>query len=103
MVIDLTKNNSISALSNFDPDVCIKYYEKLNLDHGSPSQTAQSNADWLVNYCWFDQTDRRNKNISFRMNAGVSIGRASQKYVSKYMYEAEKRMLIEKKKYRYNY
>jgi hypothetical protein len=97
MVIDLTKNNSISAINNFDPDICIKYYEKLNLDHGSPSQTAQTNADWLVNYCLFDQTDRRNKNISFRMNAGVSIGRASQKYVSKYMYEAEKRMLIEKK------
>ena len=97
MVIDLTKNNSTAALNNFDPDICIKYYEKLNLDHGSPSQTAQSNADWLVNYCWFDQTDRRNKNISFRMNAGVSIGRASQKYVSKYMYEAEKKILIEKK------
>ena len=97
MVIDLTRNSSISALNNFDPDICIKYYEKLNLDHGSPSQTAQTNADWLVNYCWFDQTDRRNKTISFRMNAGVSIGRASQKYVSKYMYEAEKKMLIEKK------
>jgi hypothetical protein len=31
------------------------------------------------------------------MSAGVTIGRASQKYVSKYMYEAEKRMLNEKK------
>jgi hypothetical protein len=31
------------------------------------------------------------------MSAGVSIGRASQRYVSKYMYEAEKKMLIEKK------
>ncbi len=90
-------SQSISAINNFDPDICIKYYEKLKLDHGSPSQTAQTNADWLVNYCLFDQTDRRNKNISFRMNAGVSIGRASQKYVSKYMYEAEKKMLIEKK------
>ena len=29
MVIDLTKNNSISALNNFDPDICIKYYQAL--------------------------------------------------------------------------
>ena len=32
MVIDLTKNNSISAINNFDPDICIKYYEKLKLE-----------------------------------------------------------------------
>jgi hypothetical protein len=31
------------------------------------------------------------------MTAGVSIGRASQRYVSKYMYDAEKKILNEKK------
>jgi hypothetical protein len=97
MVIDLTKNNATSVLNNFDPDICIKYYQAIGLDHSSPSQEAMSDSDWLVRYCHFTQEDRRLMNISYRMTAGVSIGRASQRYVSKYMYEAEKKMLIEKK------
>jgi len=97
MVIDLTKNNSISALNNFDPDICIKYYQALGLDHSSPSQDQLTTSDWIVRYCFFTQEQRRALQGSYRMSAGVSIGRASQKYVSKYMYEAEKKMLIEKK------
>ena len=50
MVIDLTKNNSISALNNFDPDICIKYYQALGLDHSSPSQDNMSDSDWLCRY-----------------------------------------------------
>jgi hypothetical protein len=97
MVIDLTKNNSIPNLKNIDEDIALQYYKKLNLDHSSPSQEAMSDADWLVRYCHFTQEDRRLMNGSFRMTAGVSIGRASQRFVSKYMYEAEKKMLNEKK------
>ena len=97
MVIDLTKNNSISALNNFDPDICIKYYQALGLDHSSPSQDNMSDSDWLCRYVFFDEPTRRALQGSYRMSAGVSIGRASQRYVSKYMYEAEKKMLIEKK------
>ncbi len=97
MVIDLTKNNSISALNNFDPDICIKYYQALGLDHSSPSQDQLSTSDWVVRYCFFTQEQRRALQGSYKMSAGVSIGRASQKYVSKYMYEAEKKILIEKK------
>ena len=92
MVIDLTKNNSISALNNFDEDLALSYYKKLNLDHSSPSQEAMSDSDWLIRYCHFTQEDRRLMNISYRMTAGVSIGRASQRFVSKYMYEAEKKI-----------
>jgi len=51
----------------------------------------------LVRYCHFTQEDRRLMNISYRMTAGVSIGRASQRFVSKYMYDAEKKILNEKK------
>ncbi len=47
MVIDLTKNNSISALNNFDPDICIKYYQALGLDHSSPSQDQLTTSDWI--------------------------------------------------------
>jgi hypothetical protein len=97
MVIDLTKNNSTAAIKNIDEDLALSYYSKLGLDHSSPSQENMSDSDWLVRYCHFNQEDRRLMNISYRMTAGVSIGRASQKYVSKYMYEAEKRMLNEKK------
>jgi hypothetical protein len=97
MVIDLTKNNSISALNNFDPDICIKYYQALGLDHSSPSQDQLTTSDWIVRYCFFTQEQRRALQGSYRMSAGVSIGRASQKYVSKYMYEAEKKILNEKK------
>ena len=97
MVIDLTKNNSIAAIKNIDEDLALSYYSKLGLDHSSPSQENMSDSDWLIRYCLFNQEDRRLMNGSFRMTAGVSIGRASQKYVSKYMYEAEKRMLNEKK------
>jgi len=80
-----------------DEDKLISYYNKLGLDHSSPSQESMSDADWLIRYCFFTQEDRRLMNISYRMTAGVSIGRASQRYVSKYMFEAEKKMLIEKK------
>ena len=97
MVIDLTKNNSTAAIKNIDEDLALSYYSKLGLDHSSPSQENMSDSDWLIRYCHFNQDDRRQMNGSFRMTAGVSIGRASQKYVSKYMYEAEKRMLNEKK------
>ena len=97
MVIDLTKNNSISALNNFDPDICIKYYQALGLDHSSPSQDQLSTSDWVVRYCFFTQEQRRALQGSYRMSAGVSIGRASQKYISKYMYDAEKKILNEKK------
>ena len=97
MVIDLTKNNSTASIKNIDEDLALSYYAKLGLDHSSPSQESLSNSDWIVRYCHFTQEDRRLMNISYRMTAGVSIGRASQRYVSKYMYEAEKKMLIEKK------
>ena len=97
MVIDLTKNNSISSLNNFDEDLALSYYKKLNLDHSSPSQEAMSDSDWLIRYCHFTQEDRRLMNISYRMTAGVSIGRASQRFLSKYMYDAEKKILNEKK------
>ena len=97
MVIDLTKNNSIAALNNFDPDICIKYYQALGLDHSSPSQDNMSDSDWLCRYVFFDEQTRRALQGSYRMSAGVSIGRASQRFVSKYMYEAEKRILNEKK------
>ena len=97
MVIDLTKNNSISALNNFDPDICIKYYQALGLDHSSPSQDQLITSDWVVRYCFFTQEQRRALQGSYKMSAGVSIGRASQRYVSKYMYDAEKKILNEKK------
>ena len=97
MVIDLTKNNSISSIKNIDEDLALSYYKKLNLDHSSPSQEALSDSDWLVRYCHFTQEDRRLMNISYRMTAGVSIGRASQRFVSKYMFDAEKKILNEKK------
>ena len=97
MVIDLTKNNSIAAIKNIDEDLALSYYSKLGLDHSSPSQEAMSDSDWLIRYCHFTQEDRRLMNISYRMTAGVSIGRASQRFVSKYMYEAEKKIIIEKK------
>ena len=97
MVIDLTKTTTIPSAKNIDEDILLQYYKKLNLDHSSPSQEAMSDSDWLVRYCHFTQEDRRLMNISYRMTAGVSIGRASQRFVSKYMYEAEKKMLIEKK------
>jgi hypothetical protein len=79
-----------------DEDKCIQYYSKLNLDHSSPSQEAMDDALWLVNYCYWDQNRRREKNISFRMIAGVSIGRASQRFAVKYFYDAEKKMINEK-------
>jgi hypothetical protein len=97
MVIDLTKNNSIAAIKNIDEDLALSYYSKLGLDHSSPSQENLSDSDWLVRYCHFNQEDRRLMNISYRMTAGVSIGRASQKFLSKYMYDAEKKILNEKK------
>jgi len=97
MVIDLTKTTTIPSAKNIDEDILLQYYKKLNLDHSSPSQEAMSDADWLVRYCHFTQEDRRLMNISYRMTAGVSIGRASQRFVSKYMYEAEKKMINEKK------
>ena len=97
MVIDLTKNNSTASIKNIDEDIALQYYKKLNLDHSSPSQEALTDSDWLVRYCHFTQEDRRLMNISYRMTAGVSIGRASQKFVSKYMYDAEKKILNEKK------
>jgi hypothetical protein len=79
-----------------DEDKCIQYYSKLNLDHSSPSQEAMDDALWLVNYCYWDQEKRRQKNVSFRMVAGVSIGRASQRFEVKYFYDAEKKMINEK-------
>jgi hypothetical protein len=79
-----------------DEDKCIQYYSKLNLDHSSPSQEAMDDALWLVNYCYWDQEKRRQKNVSFRMVAGVSIGRASQRFAVKYFYDAEKKMINEK-------
>jgi hypothetical protein len=97
MVIDLTKNNSTAAIKNIDEDLALSYYSKLGLDHSSPSQEALSDSDWVVRYCHFTQEDRRLMNISYRMTAGVSIGRASQRFVSKYMYDAEKKILNEKK------
>ena len=97
MIIDLTKNNSIAAIKNIDEDLALSYYKKLNLDHSSPSQESLSNSDWLVRYCHFTQEDRRLMNISYRMTAGVSIGRASQKFVSKYIFDAEKKIINEKK------
>ena len=97
MVIDLTKNNSTASIKNIDEDIALQYYKKLNLDHSSPSQEALTDSDWLVRYCHFTQEDRRLMNISYRMTAGVSIGRASQRFVSKYMYDAEKKILNEKK------
>jgi hypothetical protein len=97
MVIDLTKNNSTAAIKNIDEDLALSYYSKLGLDHSSPSQENLSDSDWLVRYCHFNQEDRRLMNISYRMTAGVSIGRASQRFVSKYMYDAEKKILNEKK------
>ena len=97
MVIDLTKTNTIPSLKNIDEDIALQFYKKLNLDHSSPSQENMSDADWLVRYCHFTQEDRRLMNISYRMTAGVSIGRASQRFVSKYMYDAEKKILNEKK------
>ena len=97
MVIDLTKNNSTAAIKNIDEDLALSYYKKLNLDHSSPSQEALSDSEFLVRYCLFTQEDRRLMNINYRMQGGVSVGRASQKFVSKYMYEAEKKILNEKK------
>ena len=97
MVIDLTKTSTITSLKNIDEDIALQYYSKLNLDHSSPSQENMSDSDWLIRYCHFTQEDRRLMNISYRMTAGVSIGRASQRYVSKYMYEAENKILNEKK------
>lgn len=79
-----------------DEDKCIQYYSKLNLDHSSPSQEAMDDALWLVNYCYWDQEKRRQKNVSYRMVAGISIGRASQRFAVKYMYDAEKKMINEK-------
>jgi len=96
MVIDLTKTNTIPSLKNIDEDIALQFYKKLNLDHSSPSQENMSDSDWLVRYCHFTQDDRRLMNISYRMTAGVSIGRASQRFVSKYMYDAEKKILNEK-------
>ncbi len=97
MVIDLTKNNSTASIKNIDEDIALQYYKKLNLDHSSPSQEALSDSEFLVRYCLFTQEDRRLLNGSSKMNAGVSIGRASQRYLSKYMFEAEKKLLNEKK------
>ena len=97
MVIDLTKTSTIPSLKNIDEDIALQYYSKLGLDHSSPSQENMSDSDWLIRYCHFNQDDRRLMNISYRMTAGVSIGRASQRYVSKYMYEAENKILKEKK------
>ena len=97
MVIDLTKTTTIPSLKNIDEDIALQYYSKLGLDHSSPSQENMSDSDWLIRYCHFNQEDRRLMNISYRMTAGVSIGRASQRYVSKYMYDADKKILNEKK------
>jgi hypothetical protein len=96
MVIDLTNNNSISSIKNIDEDLALSYYKKLNLDHSSPSQETLSDSDWLIKYCLFTQEDRRLMNINHRITAGLSIGRASQRYVSKYIYDAEKKILNEK-------
>ena len=97
MVIDLTKTTTIPSLKNIDEDIALQYYSKLGLDHSSPSQENMSDSDWLIRYCHFNQEDRRLMNISYRMTAGVSIGRASQRFLSKYMYDAEKKILNEKK------
>ena len=97
MVIDLTKNNSTAAIKNIDEDLALSYYSKLGLDHSSPSQDQLLLGDWIVRYCFFTQEDRRNLQGSYKMSAGVSIGRASQRFVSKYMYDAEKKILNEKK------
>jgi hypothetical protein len=97
MVIDLTKNNTIPNLKSIDEDIALQYYKKLNLDHSSPSQEALSDSEFLCRYCFFTQEDRRLMNINYKMQGGVSVGRASQKFVSKYMYEAEKKILNEKK------
>jgi hypothetical protein len=97
MVIDLTKTSTIPSLKNIDEDIALQYYSKLGLDHSSPSQENLLDSDWLIRYCHFTQEDRRLMNISYRMTAGVSIGRASQRFVSKYMYDAEKKILNEKK------
>jgi hypothetical protein len=96
MVIDLINNNSISSIKNIDEDLALSYYKKLNLDHSSPSQETLSDSDWLIKYCLFTQEDRRLMNINHRITAGLSIGRASQRYVSKYIYDAEKKILNEK-------
>lgn len=77
-------------------DLALSYYSKLGLDHSSPSQEAMNDSDWLVNYCFFNQDIRRKKNINYKMNAGVSIGRASQRYAVKYFYEAENKILNQK-------
>ena len=79
-----------------DEDKAIGFYNKLELDHSSPSQEAMDDATWLVKYAFFTQEDRRLMNISYRMMAGVSIGRASQRFAVKYMYDAEKKMLNDK-------
>jgi len=97
MVIDLTKNNTFEQVKNIDEDIALSYYKKLNLDHSSPSQEALSDSEFLVRYCFFTQEDRRLMNINYKMQGGVSVGRASQRYVSKYMYDAEKKILNEKK------
>jgi hypothetical protein len=51
-----------------DEDKCIQYYSKLNLDHSSPSQEAMDDALWLVNYCYWDQEKRRQKNVSYSIS-----------------------------------
>ena len=79
-----------------DESLALSYYSKLKLDHSSPSQEAMNDSDWLVNYCLFDQNIRRKKNINYRMNAGVSIGRATQRYAVKYFYEAENKVANKK-------
>ena len=79
-----------------DEDKAISFYNKLELDHSSPSQESMDDSTWLVKYAFFTQEDRRNMNISYRMNAGVSIGRASQRYAVKYSYEAENKILNER-------
>jgi len=78
-------------------DEIISYYTKLNLDHTSPSQESMLDSDWLIKYCFFTQEERRLMNINYRMTAGVTVGRASQRYISKYMYDADKKILNEKK------
>ena len=79
-----------------DEDKAIGFYNKLELDHSSPSQEAMDDATWLVKYAFFTQEDRRLMNISYRMIAGVGIGRASQRFAVKYFYDAEKKMINEK-------
>lgn len=77
-------------------DLAISYYKRLNLDHSSPSQDQMDDATWLVKYCFFTQEDRRKLNINHKMNAGVSIGRASQRFAVKYVYDADKKILNNK-------